>query len=139
MQLVPFSPLRELDRLSSELDHLLTPNGGFFGWTPAVDIVENDESMLIPVELPGLSRDDVQLNIEDNVLTISGERKHKEEFTKGQVTRRESFYGKFQRAFRLPNTLDTGKAEARMDNGVLEIVLPKREEAKPKQISISVN
>lgn len=137
MQLIPFNPFRELDRLSGELDQFL--GNGDYSWTPAVDIVETKDAMLITAELPGLTRKDVHLNIENNVLTISGERQFKDEYKKGNVTRRESYYGKFQRSFRLPNILEVSKAQAKMENGVLEITMPKREEAKPKEISIEVH
>jgi HSP20 family protein len=106
-------------------------------WTPAVDMYEGDEAFTLKAELPGFSKDDVQVEIKDNRLTLKGERKRETDVKEAQYHRVERVYGAFQRSFKLPAVVDADKAEAIFKDGVLKLTLPKAEKAKPKQISIT--
>jgi HSP20 family protein len=146
--LVRWNPFKELESLHSEIDRLFgesfpSRTGGRgeiagFGWTPHVDIFEDREAIDITVDLPGIEQKDVKLNIDNNVLTLSGERKLERENKKDNYHRMERFHGTFSRSFSLPNTVNAEKVDAHMEHGVLKIHLPKREEAKPKLIDIKV-
>ena len=105
-------------------------------WVPAVDVRETGEALLFDAELPGLSKEDVNLSLENNILTLSGERKLKENEEKEGHHRRERFFGHFTRAFTLPRNVDTSKTEAHFEAGVLTIKIPKVAAARPKQIAI---
>ncbi|MCI0708511.1 MAG: Hsp20/alpha crystallin family protein [Ignavibacteriae bacterium] len=114
---------------------------GTFGlshWTPAVDITEKENEYLVNVELPGINKDDVKIMVENNVLTIRGERKQDQETKQDGYRRVERSYGAFQRSFKLPNTVKAEKIDASYKDGVLTVTLPKAEEAKPKQIEVKV-
>jgi HSP20 family protein len=106
-------------------------------WAPAVDMYENDQTLMLKAELPGFSADDVHIEIKDNVLTIKGERKRERDVKDEQYHRVERAYGAFQRSFKLPALVDANKAEATFKAGVLELKLPKAEEAKPKRVGIT--
>lgn len=106
------------------------------GFQPAVDIRETPEFLTISTELPGLSNDDVQITLENQVLTISGERTFAKETKDETCHRIERSYGSFSRSFTLPANLRTDKVDAKFANGVLTIQLPKAEETKPRKISI---
>jgi HSP20 family protein len=105
-------------------------------WAPAVDIFEKDEDLVIRAEIPGVSTDDIDINVENNTLTIRGERKREEEFKQEQAYRAERTYGSFLRTFSLPRSVDSSRISASYRDGVLELTLPKAEEAKPKKIQI---
>jgi HSP20 family protein len=106
-------------------------------WTPAVDIAESDDRLTLFAELPGLAKDDVQITLEDNVLTVKGERRFERDETKESFHRIERAYGVFQRSFHLPSNVQADKVEAAFADGVLRIAIPKQEEAKPRKIEIS--
>lgn len=106
-------------------------------WTPAVDIQETDDGYRLQVELPGLSKDDVQITLENNVLRLSGERKFEKETKKENYHRIERTYGTFSRSFALPTQVSSDKVEATFKDGVLSILVPKAEQAKPRRISIA--
>lgn len=106
-------------------------------WMPAVDIRETDEALTLMVDLPGMEKDDVNLTIENNVLTISGERRFEREEENDNYHRIERSYGSFSRSFTLNSNVEADEVEASFDNGVLHVELPKREESKPRRISIS--
>jgi len=108
-------------------------------WAPAVDIYEHEGNIVLKAELPGIDPKDVQVGVENNVLTLRGERQFESEVKREQYHRVERAYGTFSRSFTLPNVVDTGKIKAEFKDGLLRVVLPKREEAKPKQISIAVS
>jgi len=108
-------------------------------WTPAVDIYEDDKEIVVKAELPDIEEKDVEVNIQDSVLTIKGERKKEREEKKGTYHLIETSYGSFSRSFSLPNNVDTDKASAKYEKGVLKITLPKKEGAKPKKIDIKVH
>ena len=107
-------------------------------WAPAVDIYEHEGNLVLKAELPGIDSKDVDVQVENNVLTLRGERKFETEVKREQYHRVERAYGTFSRSFTLPNVVDTGKIKAEFKDGVLRVTLPQREEAKPKQISIAV-
>jgi HSP20 family protein len=108
-------------------------------WTPAVDIREQNDAYLVEVELPGLSKDDVKITMENNILTIQGEKKQEKEEKRGDYHRTERVYGSFQRSFTLPSSVKNDKIEAQYKNGILTVTLPKVEEAKPKAIEVKVS
>lgn len=155
MTLIRWKPAHELARWPSDLWNMQreinrvfdsfmqggTQDDGSLGlsmWTPAVDIVERENEYEVKVELPGVSKDDVKITLESNVLTIRGEKKQERE-EKGENTHRvERSYGSFQRSFTLPTIVKSDKIDARYSDGVLAIILPKAEEAKPKQIEVKV-
>jgi HSP20 family protein len=103
-----------------------------------VDILENEENLILLAELPGVNLEDLTITLENNVLTITGERKFEEEEKKENFFRMERRFGKFTRSFTLPVSVDPEKVVATFENGVLHITLAKREEFKPKQIAIGV-
>lgn len=105
-------------------------------WAPPVDIRETESALHFTAELPGMSKDDVEITVENNVLTLSGERKFEKETKEETFHRVERSYGVFSRSFTLPATVQTDKVEAKFENGMLTISLPKAEESKPKKIAI---
>ncbi len=107
-------------------------------WAPACDVFENDNSITIKAELPGVNREDVKVTIENNVLTLRGERKFEEEVKRENYHRVERSYGEFMRSFTLPNYVDSTKIKAEFKEGMLNLTLPKREEAKAKQIDVAI-
>ena len=107
------------------------------GWTPAVDVQETPEAYKLHAELPGLTKEDIQITLENNVLRLSGERKFERDVKKESFHRIERTYGAFARSFTLPTQVDSEKVQAVFENGVLSLTIPKVEKAKPRQISIS--
>jgi HSP20 family protein len=108
-------------------------------WVPAVDIYSNDKrELVLKAELSDMNQEDIELTIEDNTLTLRGERKFDPEVAKEQFHRIERSFGSFARTFALPPTVDAGKVSAEYKGGVLTVLLPLREEAKPKQIKVQV-
>lgn len=146
MAIVKYSPFRDLRNLQEQMNRLLdlawSREGGEElregAWQPPVDIFEDENSVVIKAELPGIDQQDIEVRIEDNTLTLRGERKHEEEVRKENYHRIERYYGGFQRSFSLPHTIDRERVKATCDRGVLTITLPKREETKPKQINVEV-
>jgi len=143
MALVRWDPVSELagleiDRLNRMFSDFYT--GGFNRtWVPPVDIYETENhEVIIKAELPDMKREDINVTFENNVLTISGERKHEQTTKREQFQRLERHSGSFTRSFTLPATVDASQIAASYKDGVLTIRLPRREEAKPKQISVSV-
>ncbi len=107
-------------------------------WAPAVDIRETADAFQIDAELPGLSKDDVQVTVEDRVLSIQGERKKEDETSDGKHHRIERVYGHFVRRFTLPDNVDPDSVKASFRNGVLQVTLAKSEKAKPRAIEVDV-
>lgn len=105
-------------------------------WMPAVDIRETNEALVLSAELPGLTKEDVQITLENNVLTISGERKWEKDVKEESFHRIERSYGSFARSFTVPGNLRHDQVQANFENGVLSVTLPKAEEAKPRKIAI---
>ena len=108
------------------------------GWYPLVDIAETKDEFVIAIELPGVSKEDVKINIADNTLTLKGDKKKIKKDDDSKFHRNERYFGTFQRSFSLPSQVNSEKVSANYKDGVLSIVLPKKEEVKPKEISISV-
>jgi HSP20 family protein len=106
-------------------------------WFAPTDVSEDENSLRITMELPGVNPQDVRLSLENNVLTIRGEKKQESDENNERVHRFERTYGMFERTFVLPNTVDTEKIEARFENGVLFVSIPKAERAKPREIQVS--
>ncbi|HEX4963387.1 MAG TPA: Hsp20/alpha crystallin family protein [Thermoanaerobaculia bacterium] len=107
------------------------------GWLPPVDIQETDDSYRLLAELPGLTREDVEITLENNVLRLSGERKFEKDVKKESYQRIERTYGSFTRSFSLPHQVNAEGVQAAFENGVLTITVPKAEQAKPRKITIS--
>lgn len=107
-------------------------------WAPAVDIRENQESFQIDAELPGMSKDDIKVTVQDGVLTIQGERRREEEVGEGKQHRIERVYGNFLRRFTLPQNVDEDSVRARFKDGVLSLTVNKSEKAQPKAIEVDV-
>jgi len=130
-----------LMNLRDEVDKMfrdLYENGETDGrWLPSVDIIEDKEKYEITVEIPGVKKEDVKVNIHDNILTIEGEKKGSTEKKEGNNYRSERYFGKFSRSFTLNSEIDADKVKADFDNGVLKIALPKSEKVKPRQIAIN--
>ena len=108
-------------------------------WAPPVDIYEHDGTLVLKAELQGIEPKDVDVRVENNVLTLRGERKFDQEVKRESCHRVERAYGTFARSFTLPNIVDTTSIKAEFKDGVLRVTMPKREEAKPKQIQIQIN
>lgn len=108
-------------------------------WTPAVDIHETENNFVVKADVPGINKDDIQIDLKDNTLTIKGEKKFENKSSKDNYIRVERSYGSFVRSFVLPQNVDGGKITATYKEGVLEVTLPKKEESKPKQIKVEVN
>ena len=146
MAMVRWEPVRDLLTLSERMNRMLDPNfrgndedwalGG--SWAPAVDIYEKDGNIVLKAELPGVDPKDVDVRVENNLLTLRGERKFDNEVKRDNYHRVERSYGSFSRSFTLPNVVDTQNIKAEYRDGVLHMTLPKREEAKPRQIQINV-
>jgi len=143
MAIVRWNPLgslagMEIDRLNRMFADF--QNEAFNqAWVPAVDIYETDgHEVVIKAELPDVKKEDINVTFENNVLTLSGERKQEETTKREQYQRVERHFGSFSRSFTLPATVDASRIAASYKDGVLTIRLPRREEAKPKQISVNV-
>ncbi|MGB4703483.1 MAG: Hsp20/alpha crystallin family protein [Candidatus Saccharicenans sp.] len=105
-------------------------------WSPAVDIYETENELVLTAELPGIDEKDVEIKIEDNTLTLKGERKFEKETREENYHRIERAYGSFYRSFSLPNYIDQDKISAEFENGLLKIHMPKRPEVKPRKVKI---
>jgi len=148
MALVRWEPVRELSSLQNEMNRLFTtffdtPTSGngdapVRRWIPAMDLVETDEHFVLKADLPGLGEGDVSIEVEDNVLTVSGERKAEHEDKREGYVRVERSYGAFRRSLTLPEGIDPEAVTASFDNGVLEVRIPKPEERKPRRVAIQV-
>ncbi len=135
-----FSLRDEIDRVFDSPVSALTEGTRPFvsGWLPAVDVYQDKDDLTIMAELPGMKKEDIGISIQDGVLTLSGERKSEQKQEGAEVCRCERFVGRFQRTFELPTTVDAEKVKATYKDGILTVVLPKAEEAKPKQIEVNV-
>jgi len=109
------------------------------GWNPAVDLYEDKDSVFVKAELPGLKKEDIDVSLEDGVLTISGERKSEEKVEGKEACRSERFYGQFRRSITLSSEVKADQVTAAYKDGVLTVTLPKVEAAKPKQIEVKAN
>lgn len=140
-----YDPFRELRQLQNEINDLFDfdrhpGTEGLFdrNFLPALDVVENSDGFTVSCELPGLDQKEIDINLASNVLTIRGEKKTDKTDKGARVFRREIRGGSFQRTLSLPESVDSEKVTAELKDGILSITLPKREDAKPKQISVNV-
>jgi HSP20 family protein len=136
----PFQELRkEIDRLFNEFFNrpVLPEKFEWFEWTPAVDVSETEDSIVVKADLPGVKPEEIEINLSDNILTIRGEKKREEEEKKENFYRVERYYGSFMRAIQLPTEVDVEKVKATYKDGVLKVVLPKKVEPK-KSIKVEV-
>jgi HSP20 family protein len=148
MAIVRWEPFRNLvsiqDRMNRIFDEAFRGReadedwalGG--SWAPPVDIYEQDGNLVLKAELPGVDPKDVDVRVENNVMTLRGERRFDDEVKRESYHRVERAYGTFSRSFTLPSVVDTGSIKAEYKDGVLRVMMPKREEAKPKQIAIQI-
>ena len=147
MAITRWEPFREMARMQDELNRLFDdrvwrPRGQeelSTGFLPAVDVYEDQEALTVTAELPGVDPKDVDVRVENGLLTLKGERKLEKEEKKDNYLRIERSYGAFMRSFTLPNSVDVDKVKADFKHGVLRLSLPKREESKPKAIKVKVD
>lgn len=145
MTITRYDPFRDLRNLQEEVNRLFTGNAGRTfddegiargSWSPSVDIYENKEQIVLEAELPGMNREDFDLTVENNVITLRGERRFEKKEDTDNYHRVERAYGSFTRSFTLPNTVSGEGASADYRNGVLRVTLPKREETKARRIEV---
>jgi HSP20 family protein len=145
MSIVRYDPFRDLRSLQDEVNRLFSTNlSRAFGdegiargaWNPSVDIYENKDQIVLEAELPGMNREDFDLTVENNVITLRGERRFEKKDDGDNYHRVERSYGSFTRSFTLPQTVSAEGAQAEYRNGVLRVTLPKREEVKARRIEI---
>ena len=140
-----WSPFTELNRLKGEINRILDsrswPTLSNFGenWLPSLDVYQDKDKVTVQAELPGFKKEDINVSIDGDVLTISGERKHEQESPGTEPYRAERFYGRFEREVTLPSEVDPEKANASYKDGVLCIYLPKTEQSKRKQIEVQAS
>jgi HSP20 family protein len=147
MSIIKYDPFRELRSLQDEMNRVFLTNFSRGeesdlrrgAWSPSVDIFENKDQIVLEAELPGMKPEDVNISIENNVLTIYGERQFEKKDEQDNFHRVERSYGSFTRSFTLPPTVSSENAEADFENGMLRLTLAKREEAKPRRIEIKAS
>lgn len=147
MELVKWNPWNEMMSLRNSLERMFDDRfpadrgegreaaGGF--WNPAVDVFETDEAYVINAELPGVSRENIEIDVKNRLLTVKGERGQENETRKDRCYRKERSFGRFERTFPLPGGVDTEKITAEFKNGVLKIRIPRPEGKKPRQITVN--
>jgi HSP20 family protein len=148
MALTRWDPFRDLVTLQDRMNRLFEDSlsrskttdqeMAMGAWTPAVDIYETPEHVVLRADLPGIAEKDIDVRIENNVLVLRGERKFLKEAKEEDYHRIERSYGVFSRTFQLPGTIDQNKIQAIHQDGVLEVRLPKREDSKPRQVKIDI-
>ena len=147
VSIVRRDPLRTLNTLQEQFNRLFEDpffrsagnDSALTAWSPAVDIYETEQELVLRADLPDISEKDLDVRVENNMLTIHGERKFEKNISEDNYLRMERSYGSFSRSFSLPNTVNTDQIKADYRNGVLTVSLPKREESKPKQVKVSVS
>ena len=151
MTLVKFNPTKDLLRFERDFNKVFKSFSDRFGfnkrfeedfadasWAPLADIVENENSFAVKVDLPGLSKKDVKVTYSNGLLSVSGERKEEKESKNSNYYKVERSFGKFYRCFNMPEGIDESKINAKFENGTLTVEIAKTEDAKPKQIDINV-
>jgi HSP20 family protein len=145
MAIIKWDPFRDLVTLREKMNRLFEDAFTSRGeerdliastWTPAVDIYETENELILSAEIPGIDEKDVEIKVEDNTLSIKGERKFEKETKEENYHRIERSYGSFYRSFTLPNYIDQDKIQAVHENGVLKITMPKKTELKPRKVKI---
>lgn len=148
MTLIRWTPIKGMVNIQDEMNCLFneflaaTPDrveGGTFPWSPLVDISETRDDIIVNAEVPGMKKDDIKIIIQDNVLTLKGEKQKEKEEKDKSYHRVERSYGSFERSFSLPVSIQVDKIKANYKEGVLTIHLPKAEEAKPKEVTVQVS
>ncbi|MBF0124034.1 MAG: Hsp20/alpha crystallin family protein [Magnetococcales bacterium] len=143
MSLVAYDPFRTINTLHREINRLfdrdLLEDGMMSQWPLRVDIKEDTDRITICADIPGMEQKDIQVNVENGRLTIAGERRFNDEAKRDSYHRIERAYGQFSRTFQLPNTAHLEQIQANYRNGVLEVVMPKREEMRPRAIKVAVD
>lgn len=145
MNIIKYDPFRDLRNLQDEMNRLFS--AGFprvsnqeelsTGWAPSVDIYENENNVVLEAELPGMKREDFELSIENNIITLRGERHFEKKDEGDNYHRVERAYGSFTRSFNLPRTVATDEIKAEFNNGVLSVTMPKKAEAKARKIEVA--
>jgi len=155
MALVPWrsqdawlNPFSELEQIQNEMNKLFNLSIGRWPdrtsglmegrWSPAIDVFDSKDNILVKADIPGMAKDDINVSVHGDTLVIKGEKKQESETKEKDFVRTERYYGSFHRAVSLPAEVDANKVSATYKNGVLELTLPKKEEAKPKEITIDV-
>ncbi|MHB8526457.1 MAG: Hsp20/alpha crystallin family protein [Candidatus Acidiferrales bacterium] len=140
-----WEPFRNVSSLQEQVNRLFEstfPHKGdestLTAWAPAVDVYETENELVIKADLPEISEKDLDVRVENNMMTIRGERKFEQQVKEDSYLRMERAYGSFSRSFSLPNTVNTEAINADYKNGVLTVTLPKRAESKPKQVKINI-
>lgn len=146
MDLVRWNPTKDMFSLRNHMNRLFDDffvpakredaGGSIWDWNPVVDVIDNDDSLVIKAEIPGVDKKDIAVDVKDRVLTLRGERSLDNEVKEEKFYRRERAYGKFERSFTLPAAVDPDKIQADYKDGVLKIEVPKPEGQKPKQIAV---
>lgn len=137
-----FDPFRDITTLRDEMNRLFNRTVGDgvssgSAWTPAVDIFDTDQAIVLRAELPGLDPDDIEIEVDDNVLSLKGERRFEETVQEGRYYRLERAYGRFQRSVTLPQGVKADEISATFDKGVLSVRVPKAEEVRPRKIAVT--
>lgn len=145
MSMTRWDPFRDLEALRENVNRLfqesMTPRREFHtaqAWAPVVDVVEDEEKIIVRAELPGLKREDIDIELTGDTLTIKGERKFENEEKKENYVRVERAYGEFRRVFNIGVPVDAGGVKAAYKDGILEVTIPKAEEVKPKKVEVAV-
>lgn len=137
-----WSAFDQLTNLRDEINRLFespVENGSssvFNSWAPTLDVYEDKDNLIVRAELPGMNKEDIDISLHDNAITISGERKNEKKYEHGKTSRDERFFGRFTRSVSLPKQVDGSRVKASYKDGLLTVTLPKAEEAKPRQIQI---
>jgi HSP20 family protein len=149
MAIVRWEPFRDLMTLQDRMNRLFEESVGRFRgydesidsgvWSPAVDIYETEHDIVLKAELPEVKQENIDIRLENNTLTLKGERKFEKETKEENYHRMERRYGSFSRSFTLPSTVDQDKIKAEYKDGILTVTLPKKDEVKPKQIKVGIN
>ena len=141
MTIVRWDPFRDITSLRDEMNRLfsrtLGETAGGPAWSPAIDVIEQADAIVVKAELPGMKPEDIDIEVDDNVLTIKGERRFEEKVEDGRYYRLERSYGQFSRSLGLPQGVRADEISASFENGVLEVRVPKAEEVKPRKITVS--
>jgi len=148
MTIVKWDPFRNVAALQDRINRIFDESFSrtadvdddisMSAWKPSVDIYETDEAIILKAELPGIKKEDVSVEVKDDVLTLRGERVEDKEIKEGSYFRKERCFGRFSRAFNLQHRVQPDKIKAKFKDGILEIEIPKPEEEKPKQITVNV-
>jgi HSP20 family protein len=138
MAIIRWDPFREMTNVQSQFNRLVDQmwGGRQESWLPAVDVFDNKDAVVVKAELAGMDPDDIQIEVEDNVLTLKGERKFEERVDDERYYRVERRYGSFQRSLALPQGVKPDDIAASYDDGILTVIVPKAEEEKPKRIEV---